>query len=120
MCQVADRSSRNLGICVELGRTGPTVFAVKKYLISYDLIGTSESSDDYRRLIERIKRFPWWGKIQLSTWIIKSDLDAAAIRNQLFLEMDDDDRLFVAGLTGETAWTKVICDEAALKAALTS
>jgi hypothetical protein len=31
---------------------------MKSMLISYDLIGTNETSEDYRRLIARIKEYP--------------------------------------------------------------
>ncbi len=79
-----------------------------RFIVTYDLIGTSESSDDYRRLISAIKRYPW-AKLQYSTWIVVSTKSPKAIWTDLWAHMDPDDRLFVAELTGAAAWQNPIC-----------
>ncbi len=91
---------------------------MNKHLVTYDLVGTDETSDDYARLIDAIKHYPWWGKIQMSAWIIRASDAAADVRTALARHIDADDRLFVARLSGETAWTRVICDETKLKNAI--
>lgn len=35
-----------------------------KYLITYDLVGTDETSDDYKALIQQIKTYSIWGKVR--------------------------------------------------------
>lgn len=84
--------------------------AASKFLVTYDLVGTSETSSDYTKLIETIKSFPSWGKIQKSVWLVKTNLSATEVRDALSARMDGDDRLMVIGVTGTAAWRNVICD----------
>ena len=79
-----------------------------RYIVPYDLVGTSESSPDYERLIERIQTYHW-AKLQYSAWIVRSSQSAAQIRDYLLVPMDSNDRLFVARLTGEAAWRNTSC-----------
>lgn len=76
---------------------------MKTYLIGYDL---NKSGQDYDTLIERIKELAngWWHHLD-STWIIKSNSTAKAIRDDLKQYIDSNDELLVVALTGEAAWT---------------
>jgi hypothetical protein len=71
------------------------------YLIGYDL---NKSGQDYNTLIERIKKFGTWWHCLDSTWIVKSDLNSAQIRDALSPLIDGNDELLVVKLTGEAAW----------------
>lgn len=75
---------------------------MKSYLIGYDL---NKTGQDYETLIEQIKKLgTWWHHLD-STWIVKSDLTAVQIRDNLKPYIDDNDELLVARLSGEAAWT---------------
>jgi hypothetical protein len=66
-----------------------------KYLITYDLVGTDETSEDYKRLIEEIKSYSDYVKLQKSVWAVESFLSAAEIFDYLEPFIDSDDRLLV-------------------------
>jgi len=72
------------------------------YMIGYDL---NTPGKDYTSLIEAIKRLGsnWWHCLD-STWIIKHQGPAPAIRDVLSPLLDRNDELLVACLTGESAW----------------
>lgn len=76
---------------------------MKTYLIGYDL---NKLDKDYEGLINKIKDIVsyWWHHLD-STWIVKSDLSAAEIRNLLAPLIDSNDELLVVRLSGEGAWT---------------
>jgi hypothetical protein len=76
---------------------------VKSILIAYDLIGTNETSEDYRRLIARIKEYPYWAKVEYATFIVKTDLTCVQVRANLDRFLDANDRIFVAQLTRSSA-----------------
>jgi hypothetical protein len=78
------------------------------YIVSYDLVGKAETSQDYERLIDAIKLYGTYAKVLKSVWILKSNTTAAQVRDDLRQYTDGDDRLLVAALTGETAWTKIL------------
>ena len=82
---------------------------MNKFLVTYDLVGTTEASSDYQRLIERIKKYPNWGKVQKSVWLISTPSSHTQIRDELLGLMDGNDRLLVAELTGTAAWQNSIC-----------
>lgn len=90
------------------------------YLITYDLVGTSETSEDYRCLIDAIKGLGTWAKPQKSVFVVATTrfADAPAVRDHLRRYVDDDDRLAVFGLTGGAGWTTTICTSDGLKSAL--
>lgn len=46
----------------------------------------------------------WWHCLD-STWIVKSELTAIAIRDRLLPHIDDNDELLVATVTRDVAWT---------------
>ena len=74
---------------------------MKSYLIGYDL---NKTGQDYETLIEQIKKLGTWWHCLDSTWIIKSDLTATQIRDNLQSYIDSNDELLVAKLSGEAAW----------------
>jgi hypothetical protein len=76
---------------------------MKTYVVGYDL-NRPRGADDYPELIEAIKSYgTWWHHLD-STWIVKSDLRAADIRDALMKHVDSGDELLVASLSGEAAW----------------
>lgn len=75
---------------------------MKSYLIGYDL---NKSGQDYQTLIVEIKKVGTWWHCLDSTWIVKSDLTAAQIRDKLKSYIDTNDELLVVRLSGEGAWT---------------
>lgn len=66
--------------------------ASKLYLVCYDL---NSPGQDYSRLIENIKRYEKWWHYLDSTWIIKSEDSAIAIRDFLSQFIDRNDELLV-------------------------
>jgi hypothetical protein len=75
---------------------------MKSYLIGYDL---RRPGQDYKDLIEAIKNLGAWWHCLDSTWIIKSNLTAEQIRDNLTPYIDDNDKLLVVKLFREAAWT---------------
>lgn len=78
---------------------------MKTYLIGYDL---NKQGQDYTRLIDHIKeKFPtYWHHLD-STWIVKTDLTAVQIRNDIREFIDGNDELLVVKLDGEGAWAGI-------------
>ncbi len=87
-------------------------------LITYDLVGTAETSEDYKHLIDHIQTHSYWCKVALSTWVVRTERTAVQVRDSCFAHMDSNDRLFVGVLTGAAAWQNVICTDAQLKTGL--
>ena len=86
-------------------------------LITYDLV---KPETDYEDLISAIKKYPDWCKVQKSVWLISSGDDCETIRDNLKQHMDNNDRIFVSALTGEAAWSRVICGSDPVKRLLNS
>jgi hypothetical protein len=74
---------------------------MKSYLIGYDL---RKPGQDYKDLIEAIKKLGTWWHCLDSTWIIKSNLSAEQIRDKLTPHIDANDKLLVVKLFREAAW----------------
>jgi hypothetical protein len=89
--------------------------ASTSYIVSYDLVGTDETSTEYKRLIEGIKAYGTYAKILKSVWIIRSHDTAVSIRDYLNQFIDSNDRLFVATLTGTAAWHNCLATNEWLK-----
>lgn len=70
------------------------------FIVSYDLI----SNKDYSKLYEAIRNYGSYAHVLESVWIIKSSSSSSNIRDNLKSYLDSDDKLFVAKLTGESAW----------------
>lgn len=84
-----------------------------RYLVTYDLVGTSETSEDYRRLIAKIESFPGgWCKVQKSVFLVKSEATSAkTVADELWKFMDNNDRLFVIEVTHNYAEVNSICEQ---------
>lgn len=67
---------------------------MKTFLISYQLWGP-ETSDSYKKLIEKIQEFSSRAKPMKSVRLIKSTLDAWEIRDTLMPLLDPNDMLLV-------------------------
>ena len=76
---------------------------MKTYLIGYDL---NKSGQDYKKLIDQIKKIGTWWHCLDSTWIIKckDTYTAVSIRDYLKKYIDSNDELLVVRLSGEGAW----------------
>lgn len=69
-------------------------------MISYDL---RKPEQDYAGLIEAIKNYKNYCKINKSDWIIKTSDSCSEIRDNLNKYLDKDDTLFVCELSGKWA-----------------
>lgn len=81
-------------------------------IVSYDLCN---SGKNYNDLYEYLRSFSAWARITESTWFISSNKSCATIRDEIRNIVDSDDRIFVAELTGVSAWRNIICDYDYLK-----
>lgn len=90
---------------------------MNSYVITYDLC---EPGKNYEELIENIKKYSYWGKLNKSSCLVKTDSNSTEIRQNLRTYLDSNDKLFVAKLTGQAAWTKCDCSDEWLKARLES
>lgn len=76
--------------------------SVASYIVTYDL---HKSGQNYDGLISAIKAYGTWCKLQQSVWIVVSAKTSVQIRDDLKMHIDSNDKLFVALLAGEAAWT---------------
>jgi hypothetical protein len=81
-------------------------------IVSYDLRAPGR---DYSSLYEKLKSYTHWAKITESTWFIKTSSSCVDVRDELKKVMDSNDRLFVGKLSGEAAWSNLICNNDYLK-----
>jgi CRISPR/Cas system-associated endoribonuclease Cas2 len=74
------------------------------YVVSYDLM---KSGQDYPRVIKRLEQ---WGGLRIlySVWLVRTVSTAVQLRDDLQSHIDANDRIFVANLTGESAWRSLI------------
>lgn len=84
-------------------------------IIEYDLRSPGR---DYEELYKAIKSYSTCMPITESTWFIKANETCPQVRDKLMAHMDNNDRIFVAALTGAAAWHKVLCNSEALKKSL--
>lgn len=70
------------------------------YLVSYDLMTKVQN---YPLIIGRLTQY---GALRVldSLWIVRSPAAVGAVRDDLAKYIDPNDRLFVATLSGESAW----------------
>lgn len=69
-------------------------------LVGYDL---KRPGQDYAQLWSYLKSAPtWWHHLD-STWIIKTDMTAVALRDALRRFVDANDELLVVDITGDAA-----------------
>lgn len=74
---------------------------MKTYLIAYDLMRPGQ---DYKRLFDAITSLGAHWHFLDSAWMVRTTMSAAQIRDYLLQFMDANDKLFVAGMSGEAAW----------------
>lgn len=71
------------------------------YFISYDL---NNPGQNYDNLIEAIKKYGTYCKMNKSDWIISTNDNATKIRDNLQKYLDTNDKLFVGKLQRDAAW----------------
>lgn len=81
-------------------------------IIEYDL---KKPGRNYDAVYEIIKSYPVRTHITESTWFVQTSDTCVQIRDKIMKEIDFNDAVFVATLTGEAAWKNVICDSEYLK-----
>ena len=81
-------------------------------IITYDLCTPGKN---YDKLYEKIKSYKAWAHICESVWFISSEDSCVTIRDNLKIVIDKNDRLFVAELSGNAAWSNILCDDEYLK-----
>lgn len=72
------------------------------FLISYDL-GSSETYDDYKMLIQYIKSYSTWAKPLQSVWLVKTTKTASQVRDEIKTKIDSNDKVLVVDIT-KTGW----------------
>ena len=81
-------------------------------IIEYDLRSPGRNYDERDK---ESRSYDVWARITESTWFIKTGESCAQVRDKLLAHMDDNDRIFVATLTGTAAWRDVLCESEYLK-----
>lgn len=71
------------------------------YIVSYDLHTPGQNYED---LISKIKNYPTWAKITLSTFVIETTDTAVTVRNNLQSSLDYNDKIFVWTIKAPAAW----------------
>jgi hypothetical protein len=73
---------------------------MRTFLIGYDL---NKPGQDYEPLYEKLKSYrTWWHHLD-STWLVRADLTAVDLRNELKPLLDASDELLVVDVTGDAA-----------------
>lgn len=72
------------------------------YLISYDLTWP-EDREDYKILIDFIKRYNRWAKPLQSVWLIKTDKTVTQVRDELRSRVENSDKLLIIKVTDSWA-----------------
>lgn len=73
------------------------------YVVAYDLKEPNTPAD-YAKIIEAIKAYGTWARLEQSVWLIESNKTATELRDELKNSIRDaSDVLFVAKLSGEWA-----------------
>lgn len=88
---------------------------MRTILISYDLVGTNESSQDYEDLIAAIEAYGTYANVNRSVWIVRTSKTASQVLDDLWKHMDGNDRLFVIRVYREASWINTICTSKWLK-----
>ena len=77
-------------------------------IISYDL---RKQGRNYEKLTNAIHNYLFVDKVCESTWIIKTNQSCSEILENLNSHIDQNDRLFVAEITNDTAGKNLLCQE---------
>ena len=74
------------------------------HVIAYDLRQPNDTSEDYERVIGAIKdKFPTWCHLEKSVWLVDTSLEVSTVRDFIKACVNEDDRIFVACLSGDWA-----------------
>lgn len=65
------------------------------YLVSYDLIGPNR---DYERVTKHMRTYGTRAKPLESVWLVKSDLSAGDVRDEVMAHVDANDKVLVVEL----------------------
>lgn len=71
------------------------------YFVTYDL---KEPGQRYNELIEKIKSYDGWAKLGDSCFLIKTEKEAVAIRDNLKSVLDSNDKIYVGQTLTPAAW----------------
>ena len=74
---------------------------MRTMLVSFDL---APGRDD-AALTDRLRSYRTWCRVHRTAWIVQTARRASVIRSDLSRFMGDGDRLYVAALSGEAAWS---------------
>lgn len=88
---------------------------MNKIIVTYDLCGNNKNYDG---LIKRLEKFPSKLKLNKSSWLIETKFNCIEVRDILLKEIDSNDLLFVAKLSGEAAWHNSISNSSDIKTLL--
>lgn len=72
------------------------------YIVTYDL---HKQGQNYSCLTKKLEAYGYYWHMQGSVWIIKTSETCVQIRDNLSSCLDSNDKLFIAKLQGEAAWT---------------
>ena len=72
------------------------------YVVTYDL---HQVGQNYDCLHKKLKAYPKHWHAQQSVWIIETSQSAVQVRDHLSTCLDANDKLIVAKLSGEAAWS---------------
>lgn len=83
---------------------------MNSFIVTYDLRkpNSDDRAEDYEKLYKKLESFYSFARITESSWIVQGDFTAVSIRDEIKSILKDDDRLFVAVLTDESAWSNSI------------
>lgn len=79
------------------------------YMISFDL--ENKQTQNYDKVDNAIQKQGNWAKILNTTYILISSSTSEQIINKVQNNLDKNDKLFIAKLNGETAWTESFSQE---------
>lgn len=71
------------------------------YIVTYDLI---KEGQNYECLHKKLQAYGTHWHMQRSVWIVVTGKSSKEVRNDLLPCLDQNDKLFVAKLSGEAAW----------------
>ena len=75
------------------------------YCINYDLVEPhDENVANYRKVIGAIKALGTTAEVLRSTWLVRTHMSAAQIRDYLKDYVQDGDRLFVCEMSNWSSW----------------
>ncbi|OYW50180.1 MAG: hypothetical protein B7Y36_06155 [Novosphingobium sp. 28-62-57] len=72
------------------------------YIVTYDLL---KQGQNYDCITKKLKAYPTHWHMQGSVWLIETSQTAVQVRDNLSPCLDQNDKLFVASLDGEAAWS---------------